>query len=48
MDKDLLDRIARIIFPYLKTKHKEKESHYIAMRILEEIDKDAPKWYTHG
>jgi len=48
MDQELLDRIAKLIFPYLKTKHKDKESHQIARRILEEIDKEPPTWYTHG
>jgi hypothetical protein len=39
MNQELLDRIAKIISPFLKTKHKEKESHEIAKRILDEIDK---------
>lgn len=37
MDQEMLDRIAKIISPYLKTKHKEKESHQLAERILKEI-----------
>jgi hypothetical protein len=40
MDQKMLDLIAKIISPYLKTKHKEKESHELARRILEEINKD--------
>ena len=41
-DKDLLDRIAKIIFPYLKTKHKKIQAEEIAEEILEEIDIDKP------
>jgi hypothetical protein len=37
---DILKRVAKIIAPYLKTKHKEKESLEIAEKVLEEIDKD--------
>jgi hypothetical protein len=48
MDQDLIDRIAKLIHPYLKTKHKEKESHDIAIRIVEELEKQPPTWYTHG
>lgn len=33
----MLDQIAKIISPYLKTKHKEKESHELARRILEAL-----------
>lgn len=41
---DLIHRIAKIIAPYLKTKHKEKESLEIAKKVLEEIDmEDRPK-----
>lgn len=41
---DLLHRIAKIIAPYLKTKHKEKESLEIAKKVLEEIqDTDQKK-----
>jgi hypothetical protein len=36
----MLDKIAKIISPYLKTKHKEKESHILAKQILEELKKD--------
>lgn len=39
MDQEMLDQIAKIIHPYLKTKHKEKESHELARRILEEVAK---------
>ncbi|MFN7583814.1 MAG: hypothetical protein ACK5P0_00490 [bacterium] len=37
MDQEMLDKIAKIISPYLKTKHKEKESHDLAKRIFEEL-----------
>jgi hypothetical protein len=37
MDQEKLDQIAQIIRPYLKTKHKEKESQEIARKILEEL-----------
>lgn len=37
MDQKMLDQIAKIISPYLKTKHKEKESHELAERIIKEI-----------
>lgn len=40
MDQEMLDKIAKIISPYLKTKHKEKESHDLAKRILEELKED--------
>jgi hypothetical protein len=40
MDQKMLDLIAKIISPYLKTKHKEKESHDLAKRILEAIAKE--------
>ena len=43
MDQEKLDQIAQIIRPYLKTKHKEKESQEIAKRILEELDSLACK-----
>ena len=48
MNQEKLDLIAKIIFPYLKTKHKDKESHQIAERILKEIEEEPPIWYTHG
>jgi hypothetical protein len=38
MDQKMLDLIAKIISPYLKTKHKEKESHDLAKRILQAIE----------
>jgi hypothetical protein len=37
MDQEMLDKIAKIISPYLKTKHKEKESHKLAILILEAV-----------
>lgn len=40
MDQKMLNLIAKIISPYLKTKHKEKESKDLARRILEEINND--------
>jgi hypothetical protein len=48
MDQELLDRIAKLIYPYLKTKHKDTQAHEIAKHILEELDKQPPTWYTHG
>lgn len=41
INEKLLDKIARIISPFLKTKHKDKESHEIAKKILEELEKEA-------
>jgi hypothetical protein len=38
MDEHILKRVAKIIAPYLKTKHKEKESLDIAKKVLEEMD----------
>jgi hypothetical protein len=43
MDQKMLDQIAKIISPYLKTKHKEKESHELARRILEELQTQPDK-----
>jgi len=37
MDQAMLDQIAKIISPYLKTKHKEKTSHELARLILEAL-----------
>ncbi len=48
MDEELVDRIANLLSPYLKTKHKDVQSHQIARDILEEIEKQPPSWYTHG
>lgn len=41
MDPKILDAIAKIIAPYLRTKHKEKESHELAELILKEILKQS-------
>lgn len=41
INKELLEKVARIISPFLKTKHKDKESHEIAKKILEELEKEA-------
>jgi hypothetical protein len=43
MNQELLDRIAKLIFPYLKTKHKDKESYEIAKKILQEINDQSLK-----
>ena len=47
METSLLDRIANLIFPYLKTKHKGSQAQELAKKILEEIDKNSPSWYTY-
>jgi hypothetical protein len=41
MNKKLLDQIAKIISPYLKTKHKDRQSNQIAQDIMKEIEKDS-------
>ena len=48
MDEELVDKVAKIIAPYLKTKHKEDVSYELAEKILEEIDPPVPTWYLHG
>jgi len=48
MDQELIERIANLIYPYLKTKHKKSEAYEIAQRILKELEKKPPIWYTHG
>lgn len=40
MNKKLLDKIAKLIYPHLKTKHKDKQSNEIAQDIMKEIEKD--------
>jgi hypothetical protein len=42
MNKKLLDQIAKIISPYLKTKHKDNQANQIAQEIINEID--AAEW----
>lgn len=41
--KDLLEKVAKIIIPHLKTKHKKMQAEEMAEEILEEIDKDIHK-----
>lgn len=48
MNQEKIDKIAKIIFPYLKTKHKNAQAQQIAKEILKEIDEEPPTWYNHG
>ena len=48
MNQEMIDLIANLLSPYLKTKHKDIQAQELAKKILEEIDKNPPTWYTHG
>jgi len=42
MNQEMIDLIANLLSPYLKTKHKDVQAHELAKKILEEIDKNSP------
>jgi len=42
MNQEMIDLIANLLSPYLKTKHKDIQAHELAKKILEEIDKNSP------
>lgn len=42
MNQEMIDLIANLLSPYLKTKHKDVQAQELAKKILEEIDKNSP------
>jgi len=42
MNQEMIDLIANLLSPYLKTKHKDIQAQELAKKILEEIDKNPP------
>lgn len=48
MDQNKIELIVNLIYPHLKTKHKDVLARRLAEEILTLLDTDPPNWYTHG